>query len=148
MQSGYLALETHPDNPGMVRLISNNENPQLHDEPSSGTLRFVLKFHDIEAAFMHAHTAMRHQLVDLNSHLYKKSLAEAMGDLESIQLHHELVWKDPSLTEADMEEMEHEIEHNRKIYSRQEIVVNVIKYVAITLLVFNLLAPLISEIIN
>lgn len=148
MRPGYLALETHPDNPDMVRLISSDENPHGHPDGSSGNVRFVLKFQDIEAAAMHAHTNMRHELVDINTHLYKKSLAKAIGDLESIQLKHEAIWKDPELTAADLEEMEEEMEHNAELRSRELKFVTFIKWAAIAILLFNLLAPGISELMH
>lgn len=148
MRPGYLALETHPDNPGMVRLLSSYDNPMDTPDGSSGDLRLVMSFQDIDAAEMHGHTAMRHELVDINNHLYKKSLARAIGDLESIQLKHELIWKDPNLTEEDLKEMEEEMEHNADIRSREAAFVKFIKWAAIAILVFNLLAPGISEIMK
>lgn len=146
MNEGYLSLETHPDRPGLVRLVSSDEDPRGHHE-GSGNTRFVLKFQDIHAAFMHAHTAMRHSMVDLNNHLYKKSLAEAMGDLESIELRHEPIWKDPDLSSEELDVMEHEIEHRHEQQARRDRFVQIIKWVAIGLLVFNLLAPGISELL-
>ena len=50
---GYLALETHPDRPGIVKMVKSIKNPQ-ESEPLSdgGKVRFVLHFNDLERAFM------------------------------------------------------------------------------------------------
>ena len=149
MEVGYLSLETHPDRPGMVRLVSSETDPRTEKtREGSGKTRFILRFKDIDAAFLHAQTAMRRKLADLNNRLYNKTLGEAMGDLQAIQLDHEVVWTDPDISDDELHVMEHEIEHEQTWQHRRDVFVKIIKWVAIALLVFNLLSPLISEIVN
>lgn len=149
MKTGYLALETHPDKPGLVRLIESETDPRLTaDSDSPALTRYVLKFTDIDAAFMHAQSAMKRKLVDLNARLYRKPLAEAMGDLDAIELNHELVWQDPDLSEAELDSMEDEVEHRQSRQRQRDRIVQVVKWIAIALLVFNFLAPGINEIMN
>lgn len=149
MYEGYISLRTHPDQPGLVRLVPSESNPR--SEPAhagTGQLRYVLKFVDLDTAMQHAHNAMRRQLVDINQHLYKTPLAAAMGDLDAIEIRHELIWQDPELTEEELDQMEDELVHRHQGQRRRDRVIQVIKWVAIALLVFNLLAPGISELIN
>lgn len=148
MRSGYLALETHPERPGLVRMFMSGENP--HDAPAAGSekLRLVMFFKDIDTAFMNAQSNMSHHLVDVNKNLYKRHLGTAMGDLESVELEHEIIWKDPHIAAADLEEMQDEIEHNKRLLVWRDHFVTLLKWGAILFLLLNLLSPLISEVLN
>jgi len=146
---GYLALETHPDRPGIVKMVKSIKNPQ-ESEPLSdgGKVRFVLHFNDLERAFMLAQSKMSKHIEDLDNNLYKKHLAVAMGDLETVELNHTPVWKDPDLTEAELAEMEQEIQINRRWLTRRDRFVEILKWGIILFLLFNLFSPLIAMIYN
>lgn len=144
---GYLALETHPDRPGIVKMVKSIKNPR-DSEPlnDGGKVRFVLHFNDLDRAFMLAQTKMSHHIEDLDNNLYKRHLGVAMGDLETVELKHTPVWKDPELTEAELAEMEKEIQHNRRWLIRRDRFVEILKWGAILVLLFNLFSPLIATI--
>ncbi|MES9852478.1 MAG: hypothetical protein ABW170_11675 [Candidatus Thiodiazotropha sp. L084R] len=106
MKTGYLVLETHPDHKGMIRARIRDELPNTQDSDEGSTIRYIARFDDIEAALMHLHTELNHQLVDLDSRLYKADLRNAISAIESDQLRHEQVWIDPSINEQDRAEIE------------------------------------------
>ena len=108
MKTGYLYLQTHPDHPGMVRFLTRDTLPDT--DPASDShepaIRYVARFSDIEAAQMHVQNSLRHQLIDIDTHMYRASLPEAMAVVESDDLKHERVWLDPALGEQELELME------------------------------------------
>ncbi len=108
MKTGYLYLQTHPDHPGIVRFLTRDTKPDT--DPASDShepaVRYVARFIDIEAAQMHVQNNLRHQLIDIDTHMYRTSLPEAMAVVESDDLKHERIWLDPSLGEQELGLME------------------------------------------
>jgi hypothetical protein len=142
---GYLALETHPDKPGIVKMVRTIENPR-ESEPLSdgGKVRFVLHFNDLDRGFMLAQTRMSRHIEDLDNNLYKRNLAVAMADIETVELKHSPVWKDPDLTEEELAEMDQEIQNNHRWITRRDRFVAVLKWGIIIYLLINLFAPLLT----
>ena len=146
---GYLALETHPDKPGVVKMFKSVENPQDHPSPTEGgKVRYILLFEDLDRGFMLAQSKMSRTIVDLNNNLYKKSIAVAMGDLETVQINHKEVWRDSDLTEQELIELEESLARNRQKIARRGLYIALLKWAAIGFIVLNLFSPLISAIIN
>lgn len=114
MESGLLYLETSPTHSGLVRIrfladplheISGTEI----DPDDDAQQRLVLRFHDIEAAAMHAHQCMRRYLVDVDTHTYRIPLPEAIACLQAIELRHQTVFIDPDLPERDVQSIETQV---------------------------------------
>lgn len=122
MKTGYLYLQTHPDHPGMVRFLIGDNTPE--PDPVSGThdpaIRYIARFSDIEAAQMHVQNSLRRQLVDIDTHMYRTSLPEAMAVIESDDLKHERVWLDPSLGERELGLMEQSAKIRRSRLRRSD----------------------------
>ncbi|MES9834743.1 MAG: hypothetical protein ABW157_22025 [Candidatus Thiodiazotropha sp. LLP2] len=106
MKTGYLVLETHPNHKGMIRARIRDELPNTQDSDEGSTIRYIARFDDIEAALMHLHSELNHQLIDLDSRLYKADIKDAISAIESDQLRHQQVWIDPSINEQDRAEIE------------------------------------------
>jgi hypothetical protein len=102
VQPGYLSLETSASHPGLVRIRSLKDDgppplPQGADGAPDPAVRLVMRYQDVDAARMHAHTALRRRLVDVNAHTYRASLVEAIAGIEAIDLPHRLIYLDPEL---------------------------------------------------
>ncbi|MES9930998.1 MAG: hypothetical protein ABW158_23045 [Candidatus Thiodiazotropha sp. 6PDIVS] len=106
MKTGYLVLETHPNHKDMIRARIRDELPNTQDSDEGSTIRYIARFDDIEAALMHLHSELNHQLIDLDSRLYKADIKDAISAIESDQLRHQQVWIDPSINEQDRAEIE------------------------------------------
>ena len=106
MKTGYLVLETHPNHKGMIRARIRDELPNTQDSDEGSTIRYIARFDDIEAALMHLHSELNHQLIDLDSRLYKADIKDAISAIESDQLRHQQVWIDPSINEQDRADIE------------------------------------------
>jgi len=122
MKTGYLYLQTHPDHPGMVRFLTRDKMPDL--DPASGShepaIRYVARFSDIEAAQMHVQNSLHRQLVDIDTHMYRVSLPEAMAVIESDGLKHERVWLDPSLGDRELGLMEQSARERRNKFRQSD----------------------------
>lgn len=100
MKSGYLYLETHVQHPGLLRCLIKDRMPST--EAHAGiAVRYVARFHDVEAAQMHLQNWLRRALLDIDEHLYQADLATAMAVVDSDDLRHERLWIDPELTEQE-----------------------------------------------
>ena len=104
MESGLLYLETSPSHEGLVRIRSETDAARALSKTQTAPGddaqgRLVLRFHDIDAARMHAHQAMRRRLVDVDAGTYRVSLIEAIACIQAIRLKHQPVFIDPTLTE-------------------------------------------------
>ena len=93
MQSGYLLLETRPEHPQLVQVRRADELPAR----PSPQLKFAARFQDIDAALMHFHEGLRRRLVDLDAHLYRTELTDAVAVAEAIELPHRRVHIDAAL---------------------------------------------------
>lgn len=139
MEHGYLAVETHRDRPGLVRLIVTSELPAPVEGRDSATrLRYAARFNDSSAALMHAHELLKRRLVDCDSHLYRVHQAQAIGAIESLDLSHRDVFLDPALDE----ETRREIDQARQMMARRRVrktrFFEMLGYIGIAILLFNL----------
>lgn len=99
MQSGYLAIETHRDRPGFLRLVVSSESPDTASAPQSERrLRYVARFNDCEAALMHVHEILKRRLINPDAHLYRASLEQTIAAIESLDLKHRRVYLDPGIS--------------------------------------------------
>lgn len=110
MESGLLSVETSASHPGLVRIRSVVDETHLlsanQKEPDDDAeQRLALRFHDVNAARMHAHQAMRRHLEDADAGVYRISLIEAIACLQAISLKHQPEYLDPTLTEQMLSEI-------------------------------------------
>jgi hypothetical protein len=96
MKSGFLCLQTHPEHPGLVRVLTQEIPPELAKPDRQPLFRYVARFEDIEAAQMHLHNCMRRLLVDLENRIYRSELEPMIACVEADNLEHTRVWLDPS----------------------------------------------------
>ena len=92
---------------------------------------------------MHAHEFMRRSLLDLNNHLYRIALTEAIAGIDTIRLPHRQIWLDPGIPLQALEIIDRRSKEIRHTQQRIESIVNFIGYSALAWLAFNLLVLLI-----
>jgi len=97
MARPLLVIETHPEHPGLVRVLIRPALPAEIPEPFSPLVRYAARFDDIEAARMHAFSALRHRLVDVDASLFRVPVEEAVAAIEAIDLPHQRTYLDPDL---------------------------------------------------
>ena len=135
MRTGYVYLETHPDHPGMIRLLCSEERPEPGMASDGGYVRYVARFNDMDAGEMHAHTTLRRSLVDINTHLYRASLPDAMAAIEADDLNHQREWIDPNLDPTELERVEDRSEVLRERHRRSEMMWRIVGVIGIILLI-------------
>ncbi len=144
MQPAYLAVETHPTRPGMVRLFLAPRQPDPVQAVTEGgpRLRYVARFNDGDAALMHTHELLRRRLVDIDAHLYRVSCEFAVAAIESLGLSHKRVYLDPGFEQQQRSEIARRtlrFKHNRQFKER---VFAYVGYLGIALLLFNVFLSL------
>lgn len=143
MQVGYLAVETHHDRPGLVRLFVSaraiDPEPTVH---ATRRVRYVARFNDSEAALMHAHELLRRRLVDVDAGLYRAPCEQAIAAVESIGLSHRRIYLDPDLDAATRTTIEQAVERLSAARRRRDLAFDYVGYAGLALLLFNLLLSL------
>lgn len=143
MRQGYLLIEAHPDYPDRVRLVTSDRPPSEPPSPPSGMppghhprILYAALFNDLDVAAMHAHTALRRDLVDIDAHLYRTDTLWAVAAVESIALNHRRIYLDPDL--ASDPRLGTEIARRQGRLRRWDRVWNGIGLLAVLLLVLKL----------
>ncbi|OOZ42457.1 hypothetical protein [Solemya elarraichensis gill symbiont] len=134
MHSGYLSVETHPQHQGIIRFDKQLYAPQLPDGKAGGHICYVARFNDIDTAMMHVHDVLRHQLVDLDNHLYKVAVAHAIAAVKSRQLTQRETWIDPELDDETMQSIDASIARHKQRQARLEELMKLVGKAAIVLL--------------
>lgn len=100
-RAGYLIIETRSDRPGLVRLYPAPAPPPSltagSPGPSGARTRYVVSFHSLHVALMHAQTALGRHLVDIDSGLYRVDPVTAVAAVEAIELSHRRIHIDPEI---------------------------------------------------
>jgi hypothetical protein len=139
VHSGYLAIETHRDRPGIVRLVLNSASPDptpaADGEPR---IRYVARFNDGDAALMHIHEILKRRLVDLDAHLYRASLERAIAAAESIDLRHRRIYLDPEISADSKESIDSFARQMRAQRRSWAVFFQTLGYIGIGILLFNL----------
>ena len=99
MSVGYIALQTHPEHPGLVRVVTLERVPEAKGGHLDGDLRYILLYSNAFVARMHIHEGLRRRLVDIDQGLYRCDLGMAMAVCDTVAFHHKRVWQDPSVSE-------------------------------------------------
>jgi hypothetical protein len=121
MKTGYLTLETHPEHNDMVRVLVKDELPNTQSAIHNSKIRYIVRFNDIEAGQMHLHNMFHNDLVDLDNHLYRIDLKQAIAAIEADELYHTRVWIDPSISDDDrslIDEQANKFKQRHKLWNR------------------------------
>lgn len=139
MHNGFLAVETHQQKPGVVRLFlaEHSPAPELPGGPQP-EVRYVARFSDSEAALMHAHEHLKRRLVDPDARLYRVPVERAVAAVEAIGLRHHRVYIDPVLAEDESGAIAAETARLRRWAERKRRFFEAMGYIGIGLLLFNL----------
>ena len=105
MHSGYLIVETRADHAGRVRIYSAARQPTLlaesqtpaSEDPAIPCIRYVAVFDSLDVALMHAQTALRGCLIDVDAGLYRTDPLTAVAAVDAIDLRHQVQYLDPAL---------------------------------------------------
>ena len=102
MEQGYLYIERSPSHPGLLRLLARTSSlpPTAAGSDADPATVYVARFNDIEAARLHAFSALRRRLLDVDSGLFRVDVAEAIAVVESIALAHRRLFLDPALDDG------------------------------------------------
>ncbi len=140
MKQGFIAVETHRDRPGIVRLLANDTIAEP-DNADAGQprIRYIARFNDIEAGLMHCHEVIKRRLIDLDNHLYRVPLERAIAAIESVELKHRRTYLDPSLDTSQDSEIHRQIERIQNIRLLWDRFFTMMGYLGIGLLLFNAL---------
>lgn len=139
MEHGYLAVETHRNRPGLVRLVVSDHLPQPDTDDERDTqLRYAARFNDRDAALMHTHEILKRRLIDPDVHLYRAEMAHAIAAIESLGLSHRDVYIDPDLDAATRRTIETAREVITAQRRRKERLFETIGYIGIGMLLLNL----------
>lgn len=143
MQIGYLCIETHPDHPNLVRIVVRETQPRTdncRNDTHQAALRYAARFNDRDAALMHTHEHLRRRLVDIDRHLYRVPLNQAIAAAETISLRHKRAYLDPTLDEASLDEIASYSDRYRRRQRRKNLFFETMGYIGIGLVLFNLFA--------
>ena len=140
MRQAYLCVETNTQSPHEVRLFLSDTEPKVEmGVDAQRTIRFCARFNDAEAALMHTHDTLRHQLVDIDGHIYRATVEEAIAAIDSVELRHNVAYADPNLSEDSRHEIEAREHSLHEQHSRRDRFFDVLGYIGIGLLLFNIL---------
>ena len=139
MKPGYLAIETHTDHQGWIRLLLGDRQPALGTDPdASRRICYVARFNDGDAALMHTHEILKRRLLDLDARLYRANLAQGIAAIESLDLRHRQVYLDPDLSTEIRAEVDALAAHNRHRKQLRDRFFKTLGYIGLGLLLFNL----------
>jgi hypothetical protein len=137
MKRGFLYLQTHPEHPGLVRVLTQEKLPELAGPNGETHIRYVACFEDIEAGQMHLHNGMRRGLVDLENRIYRGELERMIACVEADDLDHSRVWIDPALSGEAVRNIEVLTARMRAGARRRDRIWQAVGIAAILLLLLN-----------
>lgn len=140
MKQGFIAVETHRERPGIVRLLASDAFAEPdHADARQPQIRYIARFNDVEAGLMHCHEAIKRRLIDLDNHLYRVTLERAIAAIESVELRHWRTYIDPFLDTSEESEIHRQVERIKNIRCLWDRFFTVMGYLGIGLLLFNAL---------
>ena len=144
MDTGFLFLQTSPSHPGLVRMLTTTSeapNPASRDGPAADpAIRFVARFNDLDAARLHAFSALRHHLVNLDASLFRVGIIDAIAAVDSISLPHRLLFLDPDLSAEERSLLTARIARHRRRRRRADQAWRLVGWIGIAWLVLLALA--------
>ena len=143
MQSGFLGIQTNPEFPDNVIIITWDELPKTKNNNYGEGIQYITKFNDILAAGMHVHNGLRHKLLDADTRLYQADIAEAIAVVESDDdLRQQRIWIDPSLNDDDLKLIESLVKKKRLRKKRINRLIQLAGFLALALLALNFIGSI------
>jgi hypothetical protein len=146
MEIGFLFLQTSPSHPGLVRILTTTAEapkPASHDGSAADpAIRFVARFNDLDAARLHAFSALRRHLVDLDGGLFRVGIVDAIAAVDSISLPHRLFFLDPDLSAEEKSLLTARIARHRRRNRRADQAWRLVGWIGIAWLVLLALSSL------
>ncbi len=144
MKAGYLAIETPPEEkhlPGLIRVLSWDELPHTEDDSKESkypeNVHYIARFNDILTATMHFHNGLRHNLEDIDEHIYRAELTHAIAVIEAEDdLRHERIWIDPAINQEELDIIKEDADRIRSKKEKIDKAIQMLGYFAIGLLAF------------
>lgn len=149
MKAGYLAIEAPPqgmNQPGLIKVLSWDELPHSESGDADSAdqrkypenIHYIAQFNDILAATMHFHNGLRHNLEDLNEHIYRAELTHAIAIIEAENdLRHERIWIDPAINQEELDIIKEDADRIRSKKEKINKAIRIVGYLAVGLLIFN-----------
>lgn len=109
MSSGYIYLETHPEHPAHVRLLQNQNKPDLEQASAGASIRYIARFNNIFRGHQQVLGQLSHQIIDADQGLFRIDLVGAIAKAETAALRGERIWIDPDMDTADIEQLDQKI---------------------------------------
>ena len=139
MQAGYIAIETHHERPGVVRLLTFEQSPDPQSAVDSPRrIRYIARYNDRQAALMHTHEILKRRLIDVDAHLYRAPLEQAIAAAESLDIKHRRIFLDPDLTDQSIEAITQATERLRARHRAWSSFFQILGYIGVGLLLLNM----------
>lgn len=110
MGSGYVYLETHPDHPAHVRLLTHSKKPTLQHVSTGAKLRYIARFEDLFRGHQLVLGQLSRHIVNIDTGLFKIALFDAIAIIENTPLQAERLWLDPELKQSDLEQLRQKLD--------------------------------------
>lgn len=131
MAAHLLVIETHPEHPGLVRVLIRPGFPDEFPAPEAPHIRYAARFDDVETARMHAFTALKRYLVDVDASLFRVPVETAVAAVEAIGLTHRKVFLDPDLAAAHGDCIERLVAEARRRRRRSDLIWQWVGWIAL-----------------
>lgn len=143
MLSGYLGIQTNPEFPDKVKIITWDELPETKNNNYGEGIQYITKFNDILAAQLHVHNGLRHKLLDADERLYQADITEAIAVVESDDdLRQQRTWIDPALNDDDIKIIEALVKQKRLRKKRINYLIQFVGFLALALLALNFIGSI------
>ena len=139
MSAGYLYLVTHTEHPGLIRVMNARHMPALEHAADGSAVRYLVRCNDVETAELHLHSALRWNLLDIDNHLYRSDLLQAIAAIAADDPRHRQIWLDPSLEPNELKRIETLTRLRRARRRRIDLMWQAIGGVGIALVLLNAL---------
>ena len=140
MQAGYLYIETSASHPGLIRIVESEESPDTRQPANADPLIcYVARFDDKQAAMMHIHELLRHQLIDPDFHLYRTNPLTAVAGIEADILRHKRIFLLPETEGLSISNLQVMANRHRMQQLKVDKIWRLVGFLALVLLLFNLL---------
>lgn len=100
MKAGDLIIETRASHPGLVRILTSatiSGDDSVLTSDTRPVIRYMARFDDLDTARLHAFSALRRHMLDVDAALFHVPVEEAIAVVESIGLPHRRIYLDPEL---------------------------------------------------
>lgn len=136
---GYIYIETHADQPGQIRVLTQDSEPAQNQPGDAVQIRYIANFKNAHIAYMHVHNTLKKKLININTRFYTAGIPEAIAAIECEDLSHERVWIDPSLPEDEVNKINEHMRTFKKSHKLVDRIYLLVGGVGLLLLLFILI---------